>query len=68
MVSVAQLYNAYLDESGTHAGSRAVVVAGFVSNVSKWEAFSEQWSAALNEWGVSLDLIRGARQVRGLEK
>ena len=53
MVSVAQLYNAYLDESGTHAGSRAVVVAGFVSNVSKWEAFSEQWSAALNEWGVS---------------
>ena len=52
-VAMAQLYHVYLDESGTHAGSEAVAVAGFVSNASKWEAFSEQWSAALKEWGIS---------------
>ena len=50
---MAQLFHAYLDESGTHVESDAVVVAGFVSNESKWAAFSEQWSAALKEWGVS---------------
>lgn len=47
---VASLYSVYLDESGTHASSDYAVVAGFVSNVSQWEAFSEKWQQALTDF------------------
>jgi hypothetical protein len=53
-VIVAQLYSVYLDESGTHKGSDAVVVAGFISNATKWNAFSIEWKAALDAWGVPM--------------
>ena len=49
---MAQLFHAYLDESGTHDGSEAVAVAGFISNTAKWEALSEDWSRALAEWEI----------------
>ena len=51
---MAQLYKAYLDESGTHPESEFVVVAGFVSNASEWEALSEEWMKALTEWGIPM--------------
>jgi hypothetical protein len=46
---VASLYTVYFDESGADDLSEAAVVAGFVSNVSEWEAFSEKWQAVLDE-------------------
>jgi hypothetical protein len=49
---VAQLYQAALDESGTHQSSDYVVVAGYVSNAPKWNQFSEEWQAALDKWGI----------------
>jgi hypothetical protein len=44
MVSLATVY---LDESGTHASSSIVTVAGFLSNVDKWATFSNDWNEAL---------------------
>ena len=52
LVIVAALYHIYLDESGTHDASEAVIVAGFVANASEWEVFSEQWSDALAKWEI----------------
>ena len=49
---MASLYTVYLDESGTHASSDAAVVAGFVSNVSQWEAFSREWQEVLTDVGL----------------
>ncbi len=49
---MAQLYSAYLDESGTHEGSDAVAVAGFISNRSKWQTFSDDWKNALDSWKI----------------
>ena len=46
---MASLYTVYFDESGTHAASDATVVAGFVSNVTEWEAFSRRWQQVLND-------------------
>jgi hypothetical protein len=54
IVMVTQLYSAYLDESGTHEGSDAVVVAGFISNAVKWQAFSQGWKAALDDWQIPM--------------
>ncbi len=43
---------AYLDESGTHSGSEAVAVAGFLSTAPKWVEFAAQWQMALNDFGL----------------
>jgi hypothetical protein len=34
---------AYLDDSGTHAGSPIVSVAGAIGVIPLWERFSEKW-------------------------
>lgn len=49
---MASLYTVYLDESGTHDESEAVEVAGFVSNATEWEAFSEKWQQVLTKSGL----------------
>lgn len=43
---------AYLDESGTHAGSASLAVAGFLAPAASWGAFDYEWSAAIAEWGL----------------
>lgn len=43
---------AYFDESGTHAGSEAVAVAGYLATPEEWESFEVEWRAALAEWGL----------------
>lgn len=47
-----QLYQVNLDESGTHRGSRAVAVGGFVSTATRWERFAQEWQDALRAWGL----------------
>jgi hypothetical protein len=42
----------YFDESGTHAGSDAVVVAGYLSTAEQWVLFETEWKASLAEWGL----------------
>jgi hypothetical protein len=52
------VFTVYLDDSGTHATSDVVVVAGFVSEASRWEQFSHEWQAALDCY--NLDYFRMA--------
>ena len=42
----------YFDESGTHAGSPAIAVAGYISTVEQWSQFTVEWKEALGEFGM----------------
>ncbi|HEX8274814.1 MAG TPA: hypothetical protein VF615_19430 [Longimicrobiaceae bacterium] len=42
----------YFDESGTHAGSPAIAVAGYISTVEQWSEFTVEWKEALDEFGM----------------
>lgn len=42
----------YLDESGTHRGSEAVAVAGYVATDDAWNDFNGEWREALDEFGL----------------
>lgn len=42
----------YFDESGTHAGSPAVSVAGYFSTPEQWQAFETDWMEALDDFGI----------------
>lgn len=46
---MASPYEVYFDESGTHVGSEAAVVAGFVSNTTEWITFSQKWQQVLTD-------------------
>ena len=43
------MLQAYFDDSGTHANSRVVVVAGLIGSMAQWEAFDALWRAKLAE-------------------
>jgi len=45
--------HAYFDESGTHADSDAVTVAGYISTAEQWELYTRDWTAALAEWRLT---------------
>jgi len=40
-------YNAYMDESGTHDGSRVVALAGYVSTYEAWNDFEIEWNRVM---------------------
>jgi hypothetical protein len=44
-----RMLTAYLDDSGTHAASNAVVCAGFISDAVRWKAFNREWPRALRK-------------------
>jgi hypothetical protein len=44
--------HAYFDDSGTHAESEVVTVAGYISSAEQWKVFEQEWGSALNEWGL----------------
>ncbi len=56
---------AYFDESGTHAGSEAVAVAGYVSTPERWLDFESEWRGALLDYGLAYfhmtDFANGAK-------
>jgi hypothetical protein len=39
----------YFDDSGAHAGSPAVVMAGLIGTDDQWEDFDKRWKALLRE-------------------
>ena len=41
---------AYFDESGTHEGSQAVAVAGYIAHADQWAVFDRQWKEALADF------------------
>jgi Protein of unknown function (DUF3800) len=56
---------AYLDEAGTHAGTRLTVMAGWVADAERWDTFKTLWTALLQRNGIShvhgTDLQSGKR-------
>ncbi len=44
----------YFDESGTHANSPAVCLAGYVASVEKWTSFEREWKLVLDEFGITI--------------
>jgi hypothetical protein len=46
------LLEAYFDESGTHAGSAAVSVAGYIARPEQWIAFEPEWRKVLSDFGL----------------
>jgi len=40
-------FTAYFDESGTHAGSPVVAVAGFISTIERWRIVEKEWRTVL---------------------
>ncbi len=44
---------AYMDDSGTHLQSSAIVVAGCVALTEHWDAFVPHWSSILADFGVT---------------
>ena len=47
-----QMLQAYVDESGTHDGSRHYIVAGYVGAADEWGKFNEEWADVLNDYGL----------------
>ena len=43
------LFQAYFDDSGTHAGSPVVVFGGLIGSESQWEGFDETWRNRLTQ-------------------
>jgi hypothetical protein len=66
--SVMQLI-AYLDEAGTHAGTRLTVMAGWVADADRWDTFEARWTALLRRNGIShvhgTDLHSGKAPFKG---
>src|SRR5437870_1184274 len=50
--SAMALFEAYFDESGIHAGSDVVVVAGCIIDGDKALEFSSAWDSALADFGL----------------
>jgi hypothetical protein len=44
--------HAYFDESGTHADSEVVTVAGYISTAEQWELFGEAWRSEMAAYGL----------------
>src|SRR6266481_3431853 len=44
------MMEAYLDESGIHAGAKVCVVAGYYGSHKNWKAFEAQWNKVLSSY------------------
>lgn len=45
---------AYFDESGTHAESPIIAVAGFLAPQERWIEYEAKWAHVLEKWGLSV--------------
>jgi len=46
------MLHAYIDDSGTHEGSYACVVAGYFGGVNRWKEFERRWKRVLDQYNV----------------
>ena len=46
------MFSAYLDESGTQAASKVLVLAGYVSDIEQWARFAVEWQEMLSFNGL----------------
>jgi hypothetical protein len=42
-----------IDESGTHADSRTIVLGGYVARLGQWRRFDGEWSPLLRRYGLT---------------
>lgn len=60
---------AYLDEAGTHAGTRLTAMAGWIADVDRWKRFDVEWTSLLARNGIShvhgTDLMSGKGPFKG---
>lgn len=47
------MFSGYFDESGTHAGSPIICVAGLVATDNQWEELKREWREVLDEAGIT---------------
>lgn len=47
------MFTGYFDESGTHGGSKAIVVSGYVASDDQWLQFDKAWKEALADEGLT---------------
>lgn len=47
------MFTGYFDESGTHGGSKAIVVSGYVASDQQWLNFDREWKDELDVEGLS---------------
>lgn len=55
----------YFDESGTHKGSGALVVAGYLANDRLWDRFDTEWSNLLRREGLAAFHMTDCENLRG---
>ena len=55
----------YLDESGTHAGSQATVMAGVMANARQWEKFEWAFQTVKKEFGFMVFRTKEFKKKRG---
>lgn len=48
------MFTGYFDESGTHASSPVICVAGCISTAEQWSLFQSEWNEILVEAGVEV--------------
>lgn len=46
------IFTTCLDGSGIHKGSEDVILAGYVSTLTQWEAFESEWRNEISEYGL----------------
>jgi hypothetical protein len=57
-VTVIASYTAYFAESGTHGGSTALVVSGWVADDEQWRVFESEWMRLLADFAISMFHMR----------
>jgi hypothetical protein len=70
--SVVAFANVYFDESGTHADSRVIAMAGYWFDADQARKFSRDWQKELKRFGISAahqtDCALGYGQFRNMSK
>jgi hypothetical protein len=70
--SLMAMFTAYFDESGTHADSRVVCMAGYVSTVVAWEQLGTEWKRMCDEEGIKVlhrvDLENFKKEFKGWDE